>query len=163
MVGHTVDQEQWDQRADDQQGESDFPNAFFINSLGMITTADSIDYEQNSVYEFTILALDSGSPRLTGTTINSRNSSRKSEQQPASVHAFAQEQTFAQENTPKNMTRWLSGSLDRDWEVIYHTCDVMNLFILLHFYCLFYYHSTTILLSHPIIQHLRACKALNKN
>ena len=110
--------------------------------LGMITTADSIDYEQNTVYEFTILALDSGSPRLTGTTINSRNSSRKSEPQPASVLAFAQEQPFAQENTPKNMTRWLSGSLDRDWEVIYHTCDVMNLFILLHFYCLFYYHST---------------------
>ena len=49
-------------------GESDFPDAFFINSLGMITTADSIDYEQNTVYEFTILALDSGSPRLTGTT-----------------------------------------------------------------------------------------------
>lgn len=50
-------------------GESDTPDAFFINSLtGAITTAGSIDFEQNAVFEFTILALDSGSPQLTGTT-----------------------------------------------------------------------------------------------
>ena len=50
-------------------GESDFPDTFFINSLtGTITTAGSIDFEQNAVFAFTILALDSGSPQLTGTT-----------------------------------------------------------------------------------------------
>jgi len=45
-----------------------FRGTFFIDQTsGVITTTNTLDYEQNPVYQFNVFAVDSGSPQLTGT------------------------------------------------------------------------------------------------
>ena len=100
--------------------ENDFPETFFIDETsGMITTIGAIDYELNPVYEFTILAVDSGTPPLTGMAVARISTLNLNDNSPVFTEATYQ-RTVSEDASPGTSILFIT-AVDDDGDSLTYT------------------------------------------